>query len=107
MSLMRTKSICSLRSRFPIRRSRRRRFRRPEIIGLQIGGSGSSVERQGDLTVRKYSYELVPGRSGSITIPAFQVEFQNGAVVDTLTSESITVEVAQPKPVESRGQFVS
>jgi len=78
----------------------------PSILGLQIGGSGSSVERQGDLTVRKYTYELVPARSGSITIPAFRVEFQNGAVVDTLTSESITVDIAQPKPVKAAGSSV-
>jgi hypothetical protein len=77
----------------------------PEIIGLQIGGSGSSVERQGELIVRRYSYELVPGRSGSITIPAFKVEFQSGGSVDTLTSEPITVEVAQPKPVQKPGSF--
>jgi hypothetical protein len=77
----------------------------PEIIGLQIGGSGSSVERQGDLTVRRYSYELVPGRSGSVTIPAFKVEFQSGGTVDTLTSEPITVEIAQPKPVRKPGSF--
>jgi hypothetical protein len=77
----------------------------PEIIGLQIGGSGSSVERQGELIVRRYSYELVPGRSGSVTIPAFKVEFQSGGSVDTLTSEPITVEVAQPKPVRKSGSF--
>ncbi len=69
----------------------------PNIIGLQIGGSGSSVERQGDIIVRNYLYELVPGRSGSITIPSFKVEFQNGSVFDTLASEPITVEIAQPK----------
>jgi hypothetical protein len=77
----------------------------PEIIGLQIGGSGSSVERQGELIVRRYSYELVPGRSGSVTIPAFKVEFQSGGSVDTLTSEPITVEVAQPKPIRKPGSF--
>jgi hypothetical protein len=77
----------------------------PEIIGLQIGGSGSSVERKGELIVRRYSYELVPGRSGSVTIPAFKVEFQSGGSVDTLTSEPITVEVAQPKPIRKPGSF--
>jgi hypothetical protein len=77
----------------------------PEIIGLQIGGSGSSVERQGELIVRRYSYELVPGRSGSVTIPAFKVEFQSGGTVDTLTSEPITVEIAQPKPIRKPGSF--
>jgi hypothetical protein len=77
----------------------------PEIIGLQIGGSGSSVERQGELIVRRYSYELVPGRSGSVTIPAFRIEFQSGGTVDTLTSEPITVEIAQPKPVRKPGSF--
>jgi hypothetical protein len=78
----------------------------PEIIGLHIGGSGSSVERQGELTVRRYSYELVPGRSGSVTIPAFKVEFQDGGSIDTLTSEPITVEVAQPKPIRKPGSFL-
>lgn len=78
----------------------------PEIIGLQIGGSGSSVERQGELIVRRYSYELVPGRSGSVTIPAFRVEFQSGGSVDTLTSEPITVEIAQPKPIRKSGSFI-
>ena len=77
----------------------------PEIIGLQIGGSGSSVERQGELIVRRYSYELVPGRSGSVTIPAFKVEFQSGGTIDTLTSEPITVEIAQPKPIRKPGSF--
>jgi hypothetical protein len=75
----------------------------PEIIGLQIGGSGSSVEREGELLVRRYSYELVPGRSGSVTIPAFRVEFQSAGSVDTLTSEPITVEIAQPKPMRTQG----
>jgi hypothetical protein len=78
----------------------------PEIIGLQIGGSGSSVERQGELIVRRYSYELVPGRSGSVTIPAFKVEFQSGGSIDTLTSEPITVEIAQPKPIRKPGSFI-
>jgi len=77
----------------------------PEIIGLQIGGSGSSVERQGELIVRRYSYELVPGRSGSVTIPAFKVEFQSGGTIDTLISEPITVEIAQPKPIRKPGSF--
>ncbi|TFH64711.1 MAG: hypothetical protein E4G91_04955 [Candidatus Zixiibacteriota bacterium] len=78
----------------------------PEILGLQIGGSGSSVERQGELIVRRYSYELVPGRSGSVTIPAFKVEFQSGGSVDTLTSEPITVDIAQPKPVGKPGSYL-
>ncbi len=78
----------------------------PAIMGLQIGGSGSSVERQGDLVVRRYSYELVPGRSGQVTIPSFKVEFQSGVAVDTLTSEPITVEIAQPKPAGKSGSFL-
>lgn len=75
----------------------------PEIIGFQIGGSGSSVERRGDQIVRKYLYDLVPRRSGSITIPVFKVEFQSGATTDTLLSEPITVNVAQPIPVKQPG----
>jgi hypothetical protein len=77
----------------------------PSIIGLQIGGSGSSVERVGDVTVRRYTYELVPGRSGSVTIPPFKVEFQSGGAVDTLTSEPITVDIAQQRPVSKPGSF--
>lgn len=79
----------------------------PSIIGLSIGGSGSSVEREGSTTIRRYNYELVPGRSGSVTIPPFKVEFQSGGVVDTLVSEPITVDIAQPRPVSKPGSFTA
>jgi hypothetical protein len=78
----------------------------PDIVGMQIGGSGSSVERQGNLTVRNYLYELVPARSGQLTIPSFRVEFQGNGAVDTLSSEPITVDIAQPKPISGPRSFV-
>ncbi len=75
----------------------------PEMIAFRIGGSGSSVERVGERIVRKYSYVLRPARSGELTIPAFQVEFAGSATTDTLRSEPIVVQVAQPKPVKQPG----
>jgi hypothetical protein len=75
----------------------------PEIVGFQIGGSGSSVERRGDQVVRRYVYDFMPRRSGAITIPAFKVEFQSATTVDTLLSDPITVEVAQPNPIKQGG----
>lgn len=71
----------------------------PDVIGFRIGGSGSSVERQGETIVRKYFYTLKPARSGDVTIPAFKVEFKSAQGADTLTSEPIVVNVDQPKPV--------
>ena len=70
----------------------------PEIIGFRIGGSGSSVEKQGDQTSRRYVYNLKPARSGEVTIPAFRVEFKSATSVDTLASEPIVVSVDQPRP---------
>lgn len=70
----------------------------PEIVGFRIGGSGSSVEKQGEFTVRRYTYDLKPARSGEVTIPAFKVEFKSITSVDTLSSEPIVVNVDQPKP---------
>ena len=70
----------------------------PGIIGFRIGGSGSSVEKQGALTIRRYTYTLKPARSGEVTIPAFLVEFKNAEGVDTLSSEPIVVNIDQPKP---------
>ncbi|MGB5106647.1 MAG: BatD family protein [Candidatus Zixiibacteriota bacterium] len=70
----------------------------PDIIGFRIGGSGSSVEKQGALTIRRYTYNLKPARSGEVTIPAFQVEFKGASSVDTLSSDPIVVNVDQPKP---------
>lgn len=70
----------------------------PDIIGFRIGGSGSSVEKQGALTIRRYTYTLKPARSGEVTIPAFLVEFKNAESVDTLSSEPIVVNIDQPKP---------
>lgn len=72
----------------------------PEMIAFRIGGSGSSVERAGERIVRKYTYVLRPARSGELTIPAFQVEFVGSVTTDTLRSEPIVIQVAQPKPVK-------
>lgn len=77
----------------------------PEIIGFRVGGSGSSVEKAGEVTTRRYTYALKPARSGEVTIPAYKVEFKSATGVDTLSSEPIVVNVAQPRP--SRDSKVS
>lgn len=73
----------------------------PEISGFSLGGSSSSVAREGDTLVRSYSYKLVPKRSGTITIPPFKLEYRDSTMVDTLTSEPITVNIAEPVPPKS------
>lgn len=70
----------------------------PEMIGFRVGGSGSSVEKVGELIVRRYTYTLKPARSGEVTIPSYKVEFRSSAGVDTLSSDPIVVNVAQPWP---------
>jgi len=70
----------------------------PEMIGFRVGGSGSSVEKVGELTLRRYTYNLKPARSGEVTIPSYKVEFKSAVGVDTLTSDPIVVNVAQPRP---------
>ncbi len=70
----------------------------PEIVGFRVGGSGSSVEKLGELTIRRYTYALKPARSGEVTIPSYKVEFKSTTGVDTLSSDPIVVNVAQPRP---------
>jgi hypothetical protein len=70
----------------------------PQISGMTLGGSTSTVDRQGDTIIRSYTYMLVPRRSGAITIPPFQLEFTDSLATDTLISEPITVTIAQPAP---------
>lgn len=73
----------------------------PQVPAFVLGGSASSVDRSGDTIIRSYAYTLMPQRPGSVTIPPFQVEFRDSLVVDTLSSEPITVTIADPLPVES------
>ncbi len=75
----------------------------PEMIAFHVGGSGSSVARQGDLTLRSYTFMLRPRQSGEVTIPSFKVEFRRADGVDTLSSEPIIVRIAAPKPVPKSG----
>lgn len=75
----------------------------PEMVSFRMGGSGSSVERQGEQVLRRYTYTLIPARSGEVTIPAFQVEFATAEGSDTLSSEPITVTIEQPRPSRSGG----
>lgn len=72
----------------------------PEMVGFRFGGSGSSVEKAGELTIRRYTYNLKPARSGDVTIPSYKVEFKSTIGVDTLSSDPITVNVAQPRPTK-------
>ncbi len=70
----------------------------PELVGFRVGGSGSSVEKAGEVTIRRYTYALKPARSGEVTIPSYRVEFKSATGVDTLASDPIMVSVAQPRP---------
>jgi hypothetical protein len=74
----------------------------PELDGFRIGGSASSVAREGERVVRTYTYHLVPIRSGRVPIPSFQLEYVDGETTDTLTSEPLSVEIAAPRPAKSR-----
>jgi hypothetical protein len=76
----------------------------PEIPGLSLGGSSSSVARAGDTLIRSYSYKLVPRRSGRITIPPFKLVYSDSTMVDTLSSEPITVNIAEPVPPKSESK---
>lgn len=75
----------------------------PEMVSFRMGGSGSSVERQGEQVLRRYTYTLIPARSGEVTIPSIQVEFTTVEGTDTLSSEPIKVAIDQPRPSKSGG----
>ncbi len=74
-----------------------------QIAGFHLGGSGSSVERSGDTILRRYTYQLLPERSGVLTIPPVGVEFSDSLGTDTLVSEAIRVTIAQPVPLGEDG----
>ncbi len=76
----------------------------PEIPGFSLGGSTSSVSREGDTIVRSYSYKLVPKRSGTITIPPFKLVYGDSTMVDTLSSQPITVNIAEPVPAKTESR---
>ncbi len=69
-----------------------------QLPGFTIGGSGSSVSREGDTVIRRYTYNLQPARSGTVKIPALRVVFTDSLNTDTLVSQPIEVSIAEPLP---------
>jgi hypothetical protein len=70
----------------------------PRLPGFSVGGSSSSVSREGDTIIRRYTYELRPAASGEVRIPALQLEYTDSLGTDTLSSQPIAVQVGEPVP---------
>ena len=69
-----------------------------QLPGFTIGGSGSSVTREGDTIIRKFTYDLKPIRSGTLTVPKLQLVYADSLATDTLESLPIQIAVAEPLP---------